>query len=80
MLLVTLHKDPLAWLEDVDEQINTNHALRKLNMVPLTHLADLRISKADAIAEVEEEDEDDDDDWKYVVNRITSILSHERDT
>lgn len=55
-------QDALAWLDDVEEHLNTNFALRKLTMVPLTHLADLRISKDDAIKEVEEEDEDDDDD------------------
>lgn len=60
---ITLNtQDPLAWLDDVDEQLNTNVALRKLNLVPLTQLADLRISKDDAIKEVEEEEDEEDDD------------------
>lgn len=54
--------DPLAWLDDVEEQLNTNAALRRVTMAPLTQLADLRISKDDAIKEVEEEEEDETDD------------------
>ena len=54
--------DPLEWLDDVEEQLNTNAALRRVSMAPLTQLADLRISKDDAIKEVEDEDEDEADD------------------
>ena len=54
-------QDPLAWLNDIDEQLQANNALRKLHVAPLPQFAVHKLSKTvEAIEEVDEEDDEED--------------------